>query len=156
MQEQKTSNRSTGKRNNTRLAAVKALYAAQINEKIDSKKSAGHLTVEIVEFYYETEGKNKSLDQAFLIELIQGVFENTETLDNYIKPKLNEGWKLERLGPVILSILRTAIFEIMNYSDTHLNVIINEYVTITRSFFDEKEVGFVNGVLDKIGHEVRS
>jgi len=156
MQEQKTNSSSTGKRNNTRLAAVKALYAAQINEKIDSKKSPTQLTIDIVEFYFETEGKNKNLDQEFLIELIQGVFKNTEELDNAIRSKLNEGWKLERLGPVILSVLRTAIFEIMNCNDTHLNVIINEYVTITRSFFDEKEVGFVNGVLDKIGHEVRS
>ena len=56
----------------------------------------------------------------------------------------------------MLSILRTAVFEMMNHGNTHLKIIINEYVGITRSFFDEKDVGFVNGILDKIGHEVRS
>jgi N utilization substance protein B len=154
--EEQTQNTNEGKRNNTRLAAIKALYAAQINEKIDNKKSPAQLTVDIIAFYFETEGKAKNLDQEFLIELIRGVFENQQIVDEKIKSKLNDAWKLERLGPVLVSILRTATFEIMHYSDTHLKVIINEYVNITRSFFDEKEVGFVNGVLDKIGHEVRS
>lgn len=154
--EEKAQNINEGKRNNTRLASVKALYAAQINEKINTKKSPAQLTVDIISFYFETEGKAKNLDQEFLVELIKGVCENQQILDDKIKSKLTDAWKLERLGPVLVGILRTATFEIMKYSDTHLKVIINEYVNITRSFFDEKEVGFVNGVLDKIGHEIRS
>ncbi|PIR39036.1 MAG: transcription antitermination factor NusB [Alphaproteobacteria bacterium CG11_big_fil_rev_8_21_14_0_20_39_49] len=147
---------SGGKRTNTRLAAVKALYSSEINELSDKSKTPGELMIDIVEFYYETEGKNKNLDQEFLNELIQGVCENKTVLDKSIVSKLGDGWKIERLGPVMLSILRTAVFEMMNHNDTHLKIIINEYVGITRSFFDEKEVGFVNGILDKIGHEVRS
>ncbi|MDA0781807.1 MAG: transcription antitermination factor NusB [Rickettsiales bacterium] len=147
---------SGGKRTNTRLAAVKALYSSEINELSDKSKTPGELMIDIIEFYYETEGKNKNLDQEFLNELIQGVCENKTILDKSIVSKLGDGWKIERLGPVMLSILRTAVFEMMNHGGTHLKIIINEYVGITRSFFDEKEVGFVNGILDKIGHEVRS
>ena len=145
-----------GKRSNSRLAAIKALYASEINDLSEKKKSPSELTIDIIEFYYETEGKNKNIDQAFLSEIISGVIENKESLDKSIESKLNKGWKLNRLGPTILSILRAGIFEIMNYSETHINIIINEYVGITRSFYDEKEVGFVNSILDKIGHEVRS
>ena len=145
-----------GKRSNSRLAAIKALYASEINDLSDKKKTPGELTVDIIEFYFETEGKNKSLDQAFLSDIIKGVIENKESLDKSIESKLNEGWKLNRLGPTILSILRAGVFEIMNYDEIHINIIINEYVGITRSFYDEKEVGFVNSILDKIGHEVRS
>lgn len=153
---EKEKTQSGGKRTNTRLAAVKALYSFEINELSDKSKTPGELMVDIIEFYYETDGKNKSLDQEFLSELIQGVCENKTVLDKSIVSKLSDGWKIERLGPVILSILRTAVFEMMSHSDTHLKIIINEYVGITRSFFDEKEVGFVNGILDKIGHEVRA
>ena len=147
---------SGGKRTNTRLAAVKALYSSEINELSDKRKTPGELMIDIIEFYYETEGKNKNLDQEFLNELIQGVCENKTVLDKSIVSKLGDGWKIERLGPVMLSILRTAVFEMINHGNTHLKIIINEYVGITRSFFDEKDVGFVNGILDKIGHEVRS
>jgi N utilization substance protein B len=153
---EKEKNLSVGKRTNTRIAAVKSLYSYEINEVTGSGKTAGQLVVDIVEFYFETEGKNKNLDQGFLNEIIKGVIENKDTIDKNIEQKLNEGWKIQRLGPVMLSILRSAVFEMMSYDETHLKVIINEYVGITRSFFDEKEVGFVNGILDKIGHEVRS
>ena len=65
-------------------------------------------------------------------ELIQGVCENKTVLDKSIVSKLGDGWKIERLGPVMLSILRTAVFEMMNHGNTHLKIIINEYVGITR------------------------
>jgi N utilization substance protein B len=142
-------------RTDTRLAAIKALYASEINDKLDITKGPGQLTVDIIEYYHETEGKKKRLDQDFLISLIQGVCEHRADLDASVVKNLTEGWKLERLGPVLRCILRASIFELMNFSETPLKVIINEYVNITRSFFDEKEVGFVNGILDKIAHEVR-
>ena len=75
---------SGGKRTNTRLAAVKALYSSEINELSDKRKTPGELMIDIIEFYYETEGKNKNLDQEFLNELIQGVCENKTVLDKSI------------------------------------------------------------------------
>lgn len=148
---------TVGKRTESRIAAVKALYAGEINEKIDNKKSPSVLALDIIALYNESEKEHgtHNLDQKFLISLITGVCENLHLLDTKIESYLGTDWKIERLGPVIRSILRAAIFELLKYDDTPFKVIINEYVNITRSFFDEKEVGFVNGILDKIAHEVR-
>ena len=144
------------KRTNSRYAAVKALYASEINEKIDIHKSSAELTLDIISYYHDkVEETPVELDEEFLADVVRGVLEARDDLDGKINKNLVEGWKLERLGPVIRSILRAAILELMIFTDTPFKVIINEYVNITRSFYDEKEVGFVNGVLDKISHEVR-
>jgi N utilization substance protein B len=145
------------RRSNTRLAAVKALYASEINNKINAKKSPGELTLDIISFYHDSEEKDGKvqLDEAFLASIIKGVCENLFDLDNSINKDIGSNWTLERLGPVLRSVLRAAVFELMSFEDTPFKVIINEYVNITRGFFDDKEVGFVNGILDKIAHEVR-
>jgi N utilization substance protein B len=145
------------RRSNTRLAAVKALYASEINHKINEKKSPEQLTLEIIGYYHEEEEESGKvqLDEAFLAAIIKGVCENLADLDNSINKDIGEGWSLERLGPVLRSILRAAVFELMQFEDTPFKVIINEYVNITRGFFDDKEVGFVNGILDKIAHRTR-
>jgi N utilization substance protein B len=149
-----TENATSGKRSNTRQASVKALYAAEINHKINENKSPAELTLDIIAYYHENEEKAK-LDEEMLAKMIKGVCENIDTLDNTINRHIGSNWTLERLGPVLRSILRLAVYELMTFEDTPLKVAINEYVNITRGFFDDKEVGFVNGILDKIGHEVR-
>ncbi|MCE3232582.1 MAG: nusB [Rickettsiaceae bacterium] len=149
-------NIATGRRTNTRLAAVKALYASEINHKINEKKTPAELTLDIIAYYHEIDKDTKTqLDESFLASIVKGVCENIQDLDKSINRHIGTGWSLERLGPVMRSILRSAVFELMSFDDTPLKVIINEYVNITRGFFDDKEVGFVNGILDKIGHEVR-
>jgi N utilization substance protein B len=78
-----------------------------------------------------------------------------DKIDELVCKYLGQGWSMERLGPVLRNILRIAIFELMSYEETSIKIIINEYVNITRLFFDEKEVGFANGILDKIAHNIR-
>lgn len=150
-------NQSLGKRSETRLAIVKALYAGEINSKINIHKPAAGLTLDMIKLYHESASEDEvvNLDEELLAEVVQGVIEHLEILDVKINGHIGSGWNIERLGPVIRSVLRAAIFELMNYTSTPLKVIINEYVNITKNFFDEKEVGFVNGILDKIAHEVR-
>lgn len=149
---------SQGRRNESRLAVVKALYAGEINEKISFSKSPAHLSLDIIKLYHESVEDDEpiNLDEKFLTDVIIGVCGNLEILNKTIEENISDGWNLERLGPVLRSILRAAIYELMYFSDTPFKVIINEYVNITKTFFDEKEVGFVNGILDKISHLVRS
>lgn len=151
---------SLGKRTESRMAAVKALYASDINEKVyanEESKDPDELALEIISCYDDNEEGlgNVKLDEEFFLKIVRGVCKNQQVLDEKIVGFLNEGWSMERLGPVIRSILRAAVCELMLFDDIPLKVIINEYVNITRAFFSEKEVGFANGILDKIGHDVR-
>ena len=47
-------------------------------------------------------------------------------------------------------ILRLAVYEFLNESDTHAKVIINEALELARSFSGDESVRFINGILDGI------
>lgn len=145
------------KRSETRYAAVKALYAYDIETNIDDKKLPGELALDIITYYHNNEEGvgGAKIDEKFLLQLVKGVCENVAVIDDVVKKNLSNDWNISRLGPVIRAILRSAVYELLNFADTPLKVIINEYVEITKSFFDEKDVSFVNGILDKIGHAAR-
>lgn len=149
---------ATGKRSKSREAAVKALYAYDINSGIaGNSKSSEQLTTDIISYYEDSDEEIDygQLDEGFLHNLVKGVCHKIESLDEYIAKHLNKGWSTNRLGPVLRAILRAAIFELMTDEKIPLKVIIDEYVGISNAFFDAKEIGFVNGILDKIAHEVR-
>ncbi len=143
-----------------RMAAVKALYANGVNQAAVANVEPAdpdEVVLDIISCYEDNEeglGDIK-IDKKFLAKLVRGVLENSDVLDKSISTHLNEKWRLERINPVLKAILQAGVYEIMEFERVPLKVIITEYVYISRSFFDEKEVGFVNGILDKIAHEVR-
>jgi N utilization substance protein B len=53
------------------------------------------------------------------------------------------------------AILRAGGWELMNRPDVPVEVAIDEYVEITKSFFEGPEPGFVNGALDGIARDAR-
>lgn len=142
------------KKSEARYAAIKAIYANEINQP---KRKADLLVLDIISLYHEEtdELAGRAIDKKFLNKLVVGVDENIDKIDDVIKEYIGSNWSIERLGPVLLSILRVAIFELMTQMNTPYKVIINEYLNIANAYFDEKEAGFVNGVLDKIAHKVR-
>ena len=138
-----------------RLAAIKALYANAMNEQ---KKTAGNVVLDILTYYHNSEEEigNIQLDEKFLKSLIEGITEKTEELNTLIEKHLDKSWKIERLDHVMLAILQAGSFELITLDKIPYKVIINEYVDIAKQFFDEKEVGFINAVLDRIAADTRS
>lgn len=143
----------------SRLAAVKAFYAFEINNEAFANQNNATIELEVKDVIYnyreDEDLKGSKMDESFLKELAQGTLDNLPILDDKIRGNIGKGWSMERLGPVLRSIIRIGTYELMQYQKTPMKVIIDEYVKITKGFFDEKEVGFVNGILDKIAHEVR-
>lgn len=154
MENNKQSNFHILQKNESRLAAVKALYS---NTIVDTKKSPSYLVKEMIEVYkMEIEELHKSkIDEKFFKKLVLGAISNQDAIVSSIDSNLNEKWKIERLSNLILAILVVAIFELKELKNTDKATIINEYVNISQMFFDEKEVGFVNGILDKVSKQVR-
>lgn len=145
----------TSRRTNSRLAAVKAIYNLEFNNNHGIIKNSNDLTSDVMSYYKQTKQK-LALDRDFLLYLISGVNNHKEDIDKLIKERLDVKWKFERLDDVLVAVLRSSVFEVLHDLETPLTVIINEYVDITKNFFSSKEVGFVNGILDKIGHSARS
>src|SRR5471030_1106107 len=105
---------------------------------------------EVVETFEENyEGNIKDIDLTYVKQALIGVENNKEVIDKIIETNLHN-WKIDRISKVNLSILRLATYELLYDEEVPRSVAINEALEITRRYSDEKSVGFINGVLDKI------
>ncbi|MGG7077664.1 transcription antitermination factor NusB [Clostridium sardiniense] len=111
-----------------------------------TKESYNEAMETFVENY---EGNIKEVDLEYIKEVLKGVEENKDSIDDLIKENLQK-WKIERISKVNLAILRLAVYEMNYVNDVPEKVAINEALEITKKYSDEKSVSFVNGVLDKI------
>ena len=73
-----------------------------------------------------------------------------------IEKCLSKEWAIDRVDPTMQAIISLGIYEFVNFPYTPKNVIINEYVSIAKLYFDEGNTGFVNGILDKLGKKLRN
>lgn len=92
--------------------------------------------------------ENLEIDNKYVRDIVNGVLENLNSLDEMISKYL-DNWDLDRLGKTDRSILRLASYE-MIYYDTPSIVVINEAVELAKKYSDEKVVKLINAVLDKI------
>lgn len=146
------------RRSEARMAAVKALYATEISASLEEKPDPWEITLGIISSYDEGDIDHHFLvkpDEKFLAKIIAGVFKNIDAIDVIIERNLGESWTKERMSNVMMALLRAAVFELSSSQKLPFKVIINEYLNIAKAFFNEKEAGFVNGILDKIAREVR-
>jgi len=141
-------------RSAARLAAVQALYqqemegtpvARLIKEFHDHRLGA---TIEDAQ-YHEAE-------RDFFDDIVTGVEARRADLDRLIAARLAEGWSLERLDRPMRAILRAGAYELLARPDVPVGSVISEYVDVAHAFFDKRESGFVNGLLDAIAKEVRA
>ena len=137
-----------------RLAAVQALYQMDI-------AGAGVEAVirEFSDFRFEgdlEEGVQLAeADEAFFADVVRGVVEDQAEIDAAITLRLRSDWRLERLDATLRAILRAGVFELTRRRDVPLEVVIDEYVEVAKSFFEGPEPGVVNGVLDGIARDAR-
>ena len=103
----------------------------------------------IENFIDNYEGNIKEIDFTYVKQALIGIENNKEAIDKVIEENLHN-WKLDRISKVNLSILRLSTYELLYDNEIPTNVAINEALEITRRYSDEKSVGFINGVLDKI------
>ena len=93
--------------------------------------------------------KKEKADKNHLNKILKGVTKNQKDIDTDIKDNLI-GWSLSRIDSVSRAILRSALYELRECNDIPVKVIINEYIEISKSFFEGDEPNFINGILDKI------
>ena len=77
-------------------------------------------------------------------------------IDVLIEGKLAKGWTLARLDKPMKAIIRVGTYELLARKDVPVAAVISEYVDVAHAFYDKRESGFVNGLLDGIAKEVRA
>ena len=93
-------------------------------------------------------------DQKFASELIAEIIEENAVLEKIIAPHLNRS--LASLSPVERVILLIGACELKARPETPFKVVLNEAIELGRSFGGTDGHKFVNGVLEKLAHELRA
>jgi len=141
-------------RSAARLAAVQALYQQEMEET--------PLAPLLHEFHHHRLGA--TIDGAqyadaevdFFDDVVAGVDARRDELDALIAARLAAGWTLARLDKPMKAILRAGAYELAARADVPVATAISEYVDVAKAFYDARESGFVNGLLDAIAKEVRT
>ena len=140
-------------RSAARLAAVQALFQHDMEKtplpRLLKEFHDHRLGAEIEDDQYQ------AAEVDFFDEIVVGATEKRDEIDALITEKLASGWSVGRLDKTMLQILRAGSFELLVREDVSTAVVIDEYVDVAHAFFDQKESGFVNGLLDAIAKKVR-
>ena len=140
-------------RSAARLAAVQALYqhemegtpiARLLKEFHDHRLGA---TIEDEEYH--------AAERDFFDDIVTGADARRADLDALISGRLAVGWTLERLYRPMRAILRAGAYELVARADVPVATVITEYVDVAHAFYDKRESGFVNGLLDALAKEAR-
>ena len=141
-------------RSAARLAAVQALYQMEME--------ATPLANLLREFHDHRLGATIEDDTYaeaevdFFDDIVSGVDARRDEIDALVAARLAEGWSLERLDRPMRAILRAGAYELVARPDVPVATVISEYVDVAHAFYDKRETGFVNGLLDAIAKEARA
>lgn len=146
------------RRSAARLAAVQALYQQSV---------AGTSTPWLLNEFHNhrlgadldaEEGGDRlaDADRAFFDDLVSGSLARTAELDTLVAGFLGSGWTLDRLDRLMLQILRCGAYEMLARPDVPRAAVVSEYVDVAHAFYEAREAGFVNALLDRLGKSVRA
>ena len=91
-------------------------------------------------------------DLLFSQLLFLGTVEHINKIDTLITKNL-ENWDFNRLKLVVKAILRLGTYSLLFQQDTDPRIVINEAVSIARTYGTDDSFKFVNAVLDSIKRE---
>ena len=140
-------------RSAARLAAVQALYQMEME--------ATPLAKLLHEFHQHRLGATiedetyADAEQDFFDDVVSGVDARRQEIDALITGRLAEGWTMARLDKPMKAMLRAGTYELIARPDVPSATVITEYIDVAHAFFDKRETGFVNGLLDAIAKSAR-
>ncbi|MFL6753013.1 MAG: transcription antitermination factor NusB [Sphingomicrobium sp.] len=141
-------------RSAARLAAVQALYQQEMEGTPLPrllKEFHDHRLGAMIE-----DAQYHDAERDFFDDLVSGADARREEIDALISGRLAQGWSLERLDRPMRAILRAGAYELLARPDVPVGSVISEYVDVAHAFFDKRESGFVNGLLDSIAKDARA
>ena len=144
MEDQATDVKRPPQRRENRMCAVQFLYQWELN-KPEQLNDA-------VRIFIESQDQPRDY-YAFAEELIHGTLEHLKAVDSEIK-EYAANWTFDRIAKVDLSVLRLAIFELLQRRDIPPIVSINEAIELGKIYSTPDSKRFINGILDKMKNKI--
>ena len=126
-----------------RELAFKLVYEIEMQKELDNEQ--------FKIFLENNEITNEKVIN-YLENIIKGLKENSEEINNLISNNLRDNWSLNRISKINLSLIKIAIYE-MVYSEIPYKVAINEVVELAKKYADDSAPVFINGILASIVKE---
>ena len=133
----------SGSRTRARRLAMQAVYQWLLNDS-----DAGDIEQQFLE-----DPESASANREYLIELIRGVIGAHELLVELITPHIDRS--LNEVDPVERAVLLVAAYELKQVLSVPYRAVINEAVELSKTYGAEQGHKFINGVLDKLAHNLR-
>lgn len=142
------------RRSIARLGAIQALYQLALNPGLGAEVVIGEFRHHRLgrEIDGETYGE---ADESLFVDIVRGVAQHCDRLDETIAASLSEEWPLRRLETILRLILEAGAYELTHRIDIPPRVTLAEYVAIAHAFFGGKEPGLANGVLNRLARALR-
>lgn len=93
-------------------------------------------------------------DRVFAVKLLRESMFNVKSARDMIN-KYAKNWESERIAFMDMIIMQAAITEILSFPSIPINVTMNEYINIAKSYSTQKSSSFINGILDAIVSELK-
>ena len=143
-------NLSLRKRSSARMAAVQCLYQMHLNADMPFD------ALQLVRTYRDQWAHGVALgdkgmvdvepDYKYLEKLLAGLRDARELLVPVRQRLLEKAWNAHRIAPLMEALFDVALFE-LHGGKMGTRLVLDEYMHIAARFFDENDIGFVNGVL---------
>lgn len=92
---------------------------------------------------------------AYATRLVSGVEANIDEIDGLIESLAPQGWPLDRMAALDLTVLRVACFELIHADDVPTGVVLSEAVALAEQYGTDDSHRFVNGLLAAAAKRVR-
>lgn len=119
------------------------LYQIEIQKELDE---------ETIGIFCENNEIEDEEAKKYITDIVNGIVENKEKINELIAKNLKSDWKIERISKINLALLKLSIFE-MIYNQLPYKVAINEVIELAKRYGDESAPNFINGVLASIVKE---
>jgi N utilization substance protein B len=92
--------------------------------------------------------------EPFATDLVLGVGAHVTRIDDLIS-RFAVDWALDRMPVVDLTLLRMAVFELLEHPDVPTGAVISEAIELAKTYSTDESGRFVNGLLGSVAIEVR-
>ncbi len=107
-----------------------------------------------IEAQFRSEYDFSNVDLEFFQDILHSVPANLNEIEAAFCQHIDRA--LAELDPIELSLLRMGSFELIKRVDMPYKVVINESVALAKKFGATDGHKYINGVLDKLAHQVRA
>ncbi|MCD8210119.1 MAG: transcription antitermination factor NusB, partial [Prevotella sp.] len=104
---------------------------------------------ELLPEYKDEEDKN------FACKLFRTSILNADQY-HHLMSDVSQNWDFTRLAFMDVVIMQIAIAEMLTFPNIPINVTINEYVNLAKTYSTPKSAGYINGMLDSIARHLIS